>query len=395
MRKLTDAEREATLERLGREIIGPVLVRFARWHLDLFAARGVDTVLYIAREGRLMLDVANAAFPPRPADSARVYARLSRRIAWGTLIDDPGKVFATRVGRSRIRTVRAALDTVPFHPDLKAAILSHADLALESNLDRDALARLRAATRAHADRVADDVGAQRRRLASFVRALGVGDAPIGIVDIGWSCTIQDAIVGALGDAGEAHGAYLGVHAKAQRTPSSTKQGFVHDPRQSGPAVALLEAGGALRALETVLSSGERSAYRLVDTPSGVEAELAPYGPGPRIASDRSAIHRGAIAAALELGPRLSDAPEPPELARNRAHEAISELVEHPAPDLADAILGMSYVQDVGVGAEEAIGWSGVSEGTAWYPALVAKSAPAQRALTAVLSFALAHRRSGS
>lgn len=180
------------LDTFGHGVLGPITYTFVDWLLRSAAERGIDRLLFTARDGalaqRMLHQVRSMRSDPIPHDE---YFHISRRLTLGLL----------QHGGPRLDAVFAAGEFSGTVGDLFAARLGfelpgpggaalskeHVDLPAGAERLRDALAPFEALIRVQG--TAELTGFRR-----YLAELGVGpDEHLGLVDLGYGGTAQTAL----------------------------------------------------------------------------------------------------------------------------------------------------------------------------------------------------------
>lgn len=198
-------------EHLGEEVLGPMLLGFSLWLHEKANEEGIEKLVFLSREGKLLKDAYELLFPDDSLLHEYLYA--SRRA-----------VLIPQLSHATCFT--DMIDTIK--PFLRSDILS--TLCEVCEVDRKDFDRGLASLGLNTELPfgAIDIG-KREKVLSLIMALG-GDeyreqdrlireyldacgikGRIGIVDIGYSGTMQIALQKFLGNSADLRGLYLGVH----------------------------------------------------------------------------------------------------------------------------------------------------------------------------------------
>ncbi|MEO6950673.1 MAG: hypothetical protein ABI321_02590 [Polyangia bacterium] len=201
---MSDPARE--LRRIGREILGPAFVLFVRGVEARARALKLERLYFLAREGSLFQQLYEREGGTLPT----TYLYVSRLSTALPAVHELGKR-ELRIARARPgdRGAAALLDALGLPPTFGVGYLDEADFVADPRM-RVRVAALAAEARGH-------LRAYLEREAWF------DTARVGLVDIGWSGTIQDSLMRAFHPEGpDVHGLYF-----ALRDPSDTQA----DPAQ--------------------------------------------------------------------------------------------------------------------------------------------------------------------
>ncbi|MEO6950674.1 MAG: hypothetical protein ABI321_02595 [Polyangia bacterium] len=239
---MTDTDHTLALRRIGREAIGPAFCVYLHRVIERSHSLGLDRLMFLAREGhvfRMLYDQLAPRLSLQPLPTSYLYvSRLSTalpavqrfglremRLAW--------RRAGGHTPRGLLRTF--GLDEAPLLPRLYAAGFLRADEPIvdwwgDMRFDRlldDELFQAR---------VAEQASAARGRLRRYLAAESYFESRVGLVDIGWGGTIQDALTRAFRDEGPAlHGLYFGLGEAAETYSDPTllgaKEGLFSDYRR--------------------------------------------------------------------------------------------------------------------------------------------------------------------
>lgn len=297
-----------TLWQVGAGVAGPLLAGFVLWTLQEAQKRRAGCVHFVARDGQILLRIAELLRPRLDADIACRYL-LGSRQAWHlpTLerLDDAALAWLTRDAARE--SVAAVLARAELDPRILAAPLARHGLAEAVHGDRPAPpARLAALlTDPEVAPLVLQAAAQRRDAAlGYLAQEGLlGAADVLMVDLGWHGRLQQSLQTLLGlGAARAAPRLAGLYLALRSRPDGIA------PEASG---SFLTAPGALGALNPVLlelfcaaDHGTVRGYRR-RADGGFEAELAAARDERVIAWGLDALQGGVLAFAQELSRAMS------------------------------------------------------------------------------------------
>lgn len=187
---------EATVEQFGYDVLGPLTLGFVNWVTHTARDRGIDRLLFTARDGHLAFEVLRRIRPflPEtipPAD----YFLMSRRVALAASLADG------EAHRGRIDHVCAAGNFTGTFAEFLDARLGFrlpspvgdrlAATALKLPDDTDWLLEQ---LEPFADRLTAHGRTELAGLRAYLRSLGIADGEhLGFVDLGYSGTTQKAL----------------------------------------------------------------------------------------------------------------------------------------------------------------------------------------------------------
>lgn len=333
---------ERTLWQVGAGVAGPLLAGFVLWTLQQAQARGARRVHFVARDGQILLRIAEILRPSLGLEIACHYL-LGSRQAWHlpTLqrLDDASLAWLTRdAARESLASVlaRAELD-----PRAIAAPLARHGLIEAALQDRPAPPARLAALLADAE-VAPLVlrSAARRRAAAlgYLAQEGLlGADDVLMVDLGWHGRLQHSLhtllaLGAVGAQPRLAGLYLALR--------SRPDGFAPDAMGS-----FLTAPDALHGLNPVLlelfcAADHGTVRGYVQQADGrFGAELAAVRDDRVLAWGLGALQGGVLAFARELARAMAlagDAAAWTALLRDAGLAAFQGFRRDPDPAEAEA-----------------------------------------------------------
>ena len=254
--------------RFGYSVAGPLLSAFAFWLHERFTTDAVDRAYFLLRDGEIILDVYNALLGSRGGAETALLEASRRAFVLPALPSGltsitsqlmacenprPAREFLDRFGL-RSADFKAGFRAVGLSPD---AIVHQQDTAGITKL-LTLLQRVEVATALLARSKME-----RQLLMKYLDQQGVlAPGRIALVDIGWSGTIQKALValGTLcGTPLDVHGYYLGTLPNIEMDIGGSRtSGFLFDRGVPGDqATAVL----TLRQLVEFICSTERGSLR--------------------------------------------------------------------------------------------------------------------------------------
>lgn len=197
------------LRRIGREIIGPAFVFFVRRIVERSRELGLQRLFFLSREGALFqkLYAQWGKLPTHYLHVSRLSTALPAIQRFG-----PREL---RIARHRpgVASPRALLRTFGITDSdaidrLHAVSFSDLDAAIDYDDARYSLLAKDEGFQTIVHALATDARTKLRR--HLERNDYFADRTVGIVDIGWAGTIEDALVNAFPDGPEVHGLYFAV-----------------------------------------------------------------------------------------------------------------------------------------------------------------------------------------
>ena len=245
------APAEAALRDVAAGVAAPVLVGYAAWILRDAARRGLARVYFLARDGQVLLEVAERLAPRLGLDLECRYLYASRQ-GWLRNVADLGSTDAGHwlwwgvwqgfvPGETTLANLKRRLGAPG--PDLDAA-LAAAGFPAEAHgrpLDAAAVERLEAFFRSEAfgAALAGSRAENRRLFRAYLAQEGLFDGtPAGIVDIGWAGNLHAGLAAMQQAEGvaPAHGYYFGFNEKRLAAFAEARSRFQYD-FEDGPEPA--------------------------------------------------------------------------------------------------------------------------------------------------------------
>lgn len=335
---MDSALRESAFD-FGRQRLAPIFAAFAELLLREAGRRDVRQLLFLARDGSLLLEATKRLQLKNKAPPAIElrYVHISRRVAMLSALQTltPDALRATCAIRAGEPSLRKQLefhgiDSAPLEQLLARHRLS-ADAALSDSRIDDLLA--------DADfhrAINEQAGASRRLLGTYLRQVsGNTEGLRAWVDIGWRGTIQacvESIRAAEGTSLPGFGFYLGLWSENESLPrASNSLGLLCDRRRGrGPLEA--SAWHAAHLLEAICRANEGTTigYRLngaAIAPTLCDDALR----AAEIASDRFAqrIREGVLAGVEVLAASPTWRGRDDEALRRQAQHALMNIAFFP------------------------------------------------------------------
>jgi predicted HAD superfamily hydrolase len=183
--------RKATIRSAGAGVAGPLLSTYVAWVLESAAARGIDRLLFLARDGQVLHRIAQKLAPAMGIDIACRYTYASRQALYLPAVravgDGPWTWLSAKMEGRTVGQVLARFG-VDGAEDLSGFQSDEQERVVDAELAESITERL--ATGAVAERVLAEAG-RRRELARQYFDKELGDCRKGaIVDLGWKGRLQ-------------------------------------------------------------------------------------------------------------------------------------------------------------------------------------------------------------
>lgn len=209
-----DNDHADDLERFGFEALGPLLYGFVQWLKDRMVEGQLDHAVFVARDGQILMRAFEAlGIPESRIKSTYLFAsRQSLRLPAVLANDQIDRLAAELFFAKRTRTAAELLDEIGATFTQSADILASAEVAPTVSFDRDSyqsspqFGRLMKTAAPFVRAYAAD---QKVLLSDYLDQLGIR-GKIGLVDSGWSGTVQAYLQEATDPGLVVNGFYLGV-----------------------------------------------------------------------------------------------------------------------------------------------------------------------------------------
>jgi FMN phosphatase YigB (HAD superfamily) len=284
----------------GTSVFGPVFTGFAQWVQERSRDEGAQRLLFLMREGKFLKELVDKAAQAGEWSPTTRTAWVSREACARASVYDglPAELegFLDRLRPPSPLELAGSLGLDP--AEVPAFDRLHDEF--QRTPDRDAVAR------AFIDIVLDDAGllekvvvrsAERRaRLMGYLRRIaGAGEGPVGLVDVGWSGSIQESLETMFHRSGDPivfRGFYLLAHvgSSGRVLRGSHLQGFLGTTGTNPFDIAAITGGAEI--LELVSTSREGSLLEM--GPDGEPILAAPVS-GERERTCRELVQQGVLA----------------------------------------------------------------------------------------------------
>jgi FMN phosphatase YigB (HAD superfamily) len=216
------------LEAFGYGVLGPLTFTFVRWLVDEAARRGIDRLLFTARDGELAHRMFTQMSDELPNAPRADYFAMSRRVALGLAQHDGPHLDAMFNAGEYQGTVGGLLHT-RLGVQLPNASRGVAETITSLPADHDALIELLAP---HGDAIRSHGLAELAGFKRYLASLGVSEHEhLGLVDLGYGGTAQLALTGSM--ANRLTGFYWVTSPAAQRLGDAALNCFGSDVQFDG------------------------------------------------------------------------------------------------------------------------------------------------------------------
>jgi len=283
--------------RLGFMVFGPLLYAFSHWILRRSAERGVDRLLFLARDGQIAMrgcEQLAGGFDNAPRFEYTLASRRALGLATCENLADVHELLARSFSPSTIgELVSARLGLDPGAEGVAAALgacgFDSADTKVRHGRAGD-MERVHALAARLEDRILSEAEKERRLLVRhYTDALGDAQAP-AIVDIGHHGTMQQKLVKLLGR--PFGGFYFATYSDIDRNvalPNWHESFFVDrgDPKADD------DYNRFILMFEFLFLNAEGSFQRFVETDAGVVPEFTPAAGDEERRRFIAEVHEGA------------------------------------------------------------------------------------------------------
>ncbi|RYH10980.1 hypothetical protein [Tropicimonas sp. IMCC6043] len=350
---------EGTLEQIGYRSFGPLLFGFTLWLAWQSRRLSLGKLLFIARDGRLPFRLFEMIRSSAGCDAVEAeYFYMSRQVGYLTGMrewdsEQTRRITIGRRPKSARRSFGAVgLDAVDHLEELARFGIEDIDRPVAPS---ESWRVAKALDAVHMEVLQKNASARADLQTYYQQALG--DAKrVGFVDIGWVGNIQRLFANSLtepGDRDRLIGLYLGMlpGAAFNEARGLQMEGFMTSGPERDRVQAALHAGG-LQLLEFAMTADHGTTVGLerdsdgrivavLETPSREEVEYA--GKAMRV--------QQGITRFVEEHLYLLDHFSPETLARQCWGEPLLRLVEHPTPEEARALAGLTHSDALGSNSE--------------------------------------------
>ena len=232
---------ETALVQVAAGVAGPALLAYVLWVLKTAKRTGLKKLYFLARDGQILLKIAQLCAPSVQYEGEMKYLFASRQ-SWRL----PGTKVVNRnslqwaLEDTDYLSIRAFLERVGLRPEEIEGLLSSYGLTRENwgrNLDKHERQKLQSliADPELLHRVAATALCLKQQLLAYLGEQGVLDGkPFGIVDLGWHGSLQNALENILcsTEVPKPFGFYFGLSKKASKLGSDRTFAFFFDERTS-------------------------------------------------------------------------------------------------------------------------------------------------------------------
>ena len=321
-------------------VAAPLLSGYVLWCLQQARRAGVRRLYFVARDGEVMLRLAQRLAPALGLDLDLRYLQGSRR-AWllpaMTTLD--ADRLASVMGREEKVTVRSCTSWVDLEPEEVRDVLRRHGFAAgtyDEVIDARAMKRLVDLLVGELGEVVTSRAARRTEaVGRNMRDLGLLDEePYGLVDIGWQGTVGRLLTSVLEPMGgrpPALECYYGLDAPSHEAPGRSPRGYMYDNWRGLGVGRTTDLWVALEMFTAALT-GRVEGYELVD---GV---AVPVHGEPNSAATAWGLH-GQHAVLDAFGDALAahiDLVDPWVDVRGVTYDALTDFWGEPRPDEVEA-----------------------------------------------------------
>ncbi len=265
----TLSRKDKALQDVSASVAAPFLVGFTLWVLKRAKMLGLKRLYFLARDGQILLAIAQRLIKKLDFDCELLYLYGSRQ-AWllPSLTDlseeTLANIFPIDDMDVNLRSVRLLLARFQLQPEDIAPSLLKLGFT-RSDWDRNLSGPEHQALREQflipglvQDQVLIKAVAARTLLKTYLRQCGaLSDEPMGLVDLGTGATLFHALskIFATEDINPPHGFYLGLRQSVKNSRFGLPEVYLHDERHN---LGFLQAHGLVTMLETFCSGDHGS-----------------------------------------------------------------------------------------------------------------------------------------
>lgn len=352
-------DQQRALRDLAAQVAGPLLSAFVTWVLTRSHALGIKRLLFVARDGEVMLRMAKPLAEKLGLQFEMHYLYAGRQVvnlAGLKALDATALSWITEnAGNATLADVLQRVN-LELTPSLRDAA-EQAGLATQGTIGWAHLDRLGAflQTPALSARILEAAAESRVHVQAYFTASGLMDGtPCAIIDVGWRGRVFNSICQVIGDVHAArHTAlYFGLFAKPNPMPAGGQEAFLFDLSGEVPAGSGHDIPKLAQALEIFCQATHGQVLGLALDAQGhftpvLRTERNDVGPHWDVAYFQDCLT--AYAASLALDVRWCT-PMPD--MRPMCAQLLRKLMTEPTDDEARALGGFHYNDDQGGAASE-------------------------------------------
>ncbi|MCK5580781.1 MAG: glycosyltransferase [Candidatus Omnitrophica bacterium] len=232
-----------TLHKLGVDLAGPILLGYVAWILQEARKKNLKRLYFIARDGQILLEIAQRVKVAMKMDIDLRYLYGSRQ-AW--VLASCQEIKEEQANWLLMRNPILSLNILANRLGIAPEIIQNeiekscgVSVGLDTHLDESDIEKLRSLLQKEplSALILAQVKEQRTRTAGYFEQEGLlEDISFGVVDLGWKGSLQEAMKKILISAGQdphkdLYGFYFGVTSSDQRViiPNNHKAGYYFSP----------------------------------------------------------------------------------------------------------------------------------------------------------------------
>lgn len=213
-------------ERLGYEVVGPILYGYSKWLQSKSEELGVKKLFFLAREGAFLKE-AFEIVSDSSVDSTLI--KVSRKATSTPLLYKAESMneLLRMINKTRKNfTVKDLLDSCNIEDIDRKAILNNVELSAESNIDELTDEQIGDLFTASRYAINNNSKKQEEYIRGYLSNLGFNGS-VGVCDVGWNGTIQNNLQRIFANT-SIIGFYIGKKNKIKDTIKSKSEAFLFD-----------------------------------------------------------------------------------------------------------------------------------------------------------------------
>jgi FMN phosphatase YigB (HAD superfamily) len=342
--------------RLGIEVLGPIFLGFTQWMMNRIRDDDPDLVLFFARDGAFLLSAFERLCREWPGPLRRYFYASRRALIVPSIRTLDERALLTLTQNHAAVPVTTFFSRIGIDIDAYPADLAAVGLTPDSIVhDGKNVEALRALFARVEPAILERAARERPLLLEYLEQTGVlAAAHVGVVDIGWGGTMQDALAAATSDAGRAiryTGYYVSTDERIDKMAPAAGEakGFLANAGAPHEIGAIVGTGYWLLEIAATADHGTTLGYER-DDDGTVRPILQSHDPTTPHARTALALATAALDlidrwAAIYGGPG-------PEIGRDAAFARLRRFVENPTMAEAKLFGDLIHVGGLGTTRED-------------------------------------------
>ncbi len=249
-----ESQKLADLRDMAAQIAGPVICAYVIWVLRKAKSLGLRRLLFVSRDGQIMLKVAKLLAPKLGVELEMAYFYGGRQVFnLAAFREMDSETIGWLVESATLVTMSDILQRVDMQVSEVLPELERFGLPRTGRIASERIDALRAflCDRRIVEKIAKAANWRRNRIRRYLSSCGLADsAACGVVDIGWKGRVFKALALILDDLSAAHhvGLYFGLFAKPKAMRAAQFQAFLFECEE----VSRVGAGSDIPSLPNVM-----------------------------------------------------------------------------------------------------------------------------------------------